>query len=68
MDVFEDHDWMLARIPQKQVSKVRTTNGQDEFMSRKVVLSTRQGNVNEQLLVTQIFCKFEKALMVVVPL
>ena len=39
VDVLEDDDGVLARVPEEEVSEVRAAHGQDEFVGGKVVLA-----------------------------
>ena len=67
LDILQDDNGVFAGVAKEKVFKIRTTNGQDQLVGGKVVLSTRDCHVNKLFLMAQIFGKLEKALVVVLP-
>ena len=58
---------MTGKIKSRNLPEVGTANRQDQLVGRKVMLPTRECDINKLFLMTEVFSSLEKALMMIVP-
>ena len=67
VDILEHNDGVFAGVAQEEVLEVRAAHAEDELVGGKVVIPTRDCDIDELLLVAKVLGKLKETLVVVLP-
>ena len=58
---------IISLLPDEEGPEVGWADAEDELVCWEIVVSTGQGDIDELLLVTKIFCQLKERFVVIVP-